>query len=879
MRGFGPTTLVWLIPVLFFLPGYAVTRSIETWKRTDMALLEQVYLSIALSVALTPFLGLVLAELSRYSLKKLVLATVAFSVPLLLFSLLKKRKSPRVRAGAGKLWTVFVVSLGILFIVLTARGFENIVAGGDTASYLMRGTSIAKRGTLHLEEPELASLTPGQKRALFGSELDAGAPIPGGLYLENPETGEVGIGYFPYYSVLTAIFLQLLGLKNTLLIMNPFIAMLGLLGIVLLCRRMLGKLPAALAGVLLAINGLFIYFARYTTPEMLVQLLVFLGLLCFYFYYEGGNGLWGILSAFALSMTFTARFDFYYILSPIVIACGLLVAGRLLGGKRWSYIIWFLAPFPLLFAHAVLGQIAFSNRYLLANYRGTLGNRVPAIVAVTIAVFAVTVVGALAYRRLRGRKIVESAGRAAARFWRPAAAALIAALCLFAFYVMPHIDRGVFLTASGKIEPARLGDTFRMIFWYLTQVSFWLFLAGVVLFVLYDLTQGRLLFAIIGLFSTALYTYSHFCQPLHIWVMRRYVVIIVPFVMIIAAYALAKIPLVLKSRWLYSVSAAVFVLLLVLFARYSAIIAPAVEFGGTLEYAERVAEKYGPAIKGGRQVPEPVLLFSGRPAEVYFPELMRYVFNMKSFPCRVTSETAPYLGELVARWTGEGRDVYLISSEETLPRLWAGCWPVYRGSDELHFKRLEVVYDRRPEKVRDYNFHMNTYRLVPQIPPDGYTVDIGSPEDSAFVDGGFHPSWLPGDDRVRWTGEKATLVLPVPGSGNGMEINLRMGLGPRVAADASVPVDVSVDGRKSVRFVVASEGMRNYRFTVGPKDLADPAEASFRLEIAAPAWVLKPREGDPIDVWTFGINLDRVDVEAINRAPSAPSGGTGGEDR
>ena len=854
------------IPVFFFLPGYAVTRFIRARKRFEATASETIYLSVALSVLLFGFIGLLLAEAALFTIMNLWLVLLGGSVLLLLYAVIKEMELLPSLGRENKTWAIFLLLLLILAAFMYARGFEQVFVVREPARYLAWGENIATKGDLRPVDGDIPGLSPDEFRMLFGAEKNDGVEVEAGWNVEDVKTGEMAISYFPGYGVMIAVFLKIFGLRNTLTFMNPFFALLGLLGLVLMTRRLFGRATAAVAGILLAINGLSIFFARYLTPEILAQFMVFAGLFCFSLFRDSENGWWGAVSSFCLCMTFTVRYDLYYILAPMLIAASVMIAGRILERKKWTGMLWFLAPIVPLFPHAVASQHAFSRIYLSWQYQGTFANRIPEIVALTILACAAIIAGAIVYRKLAERGALTRSSRFVARTWRPALVVALAVLCLFAFFVMPLMDRGLY--AEGI--PARLEDTFRMMFWYLTTIAFWLFLIGLVFFVLHDLDTGNVMFFFVCVFSLAVVTYSHFCLPQHMWVMRRYVIVAVPFVLVIAAYCLAKVPALLKARWLYAVSAAILVALIVMFSGYSAKVAPIVEFKGALGYVESLAEEYKPVARGGKTGPEPMLLFSERPASKYFPMLMRHVIGMKAFPCQVTEESAGVLGGLVRKWTAEGRRVYLFNSGK-MPMLWGGLWPVYVRRDEVRFSYLDWVYDKKPVYLRRNHVTMDVYELKPDTPRGGYTVNIGGGGDTLFLADGFYEPWDLRGSRVRWTGPTADLVLPRLRDQDEMEVSLRMALGPRAGSEPSVPVDVIVDGRPVTRITVSSEGFREYRFRLEEANLEDANRPSFNLELVMPGWD-PSRAGIGGDSRALGINIDSVEVSAVGDASGSRAG-------
>lgn len=708
-----------VIGVLFVFPGYCVLRFVNARKRVELLRSEAAFLSVALSLLLTCFVGLVLAEVSQFSLTKLSLVMLIVFTPLLLLSL-RKRARPTMPETKKWWWALGLVLLILLSSGLMIRGFEYVLYGRDTAPYLSWGTNIAEHGSLHVYYDEAAGLNAEEQRLLSSRDHWGTTVFTPGVGYANSSTGELGRSYFPLYSVLIAISLKMFGLKGTLTVANPFVAILALLSIIFLTRRLLGEKVALLGGFFLAINALTIYFARYPTPEIFTQLTIFCGLLCFYYFWKGSNPLWGIVSAFVLAQSFIAHFDMYALLIPIFLGAVFLAVARKARGRNWSLILWFLFPLIVLTIYSFWHQHHFSKYYLNFSVRMVFrGNQGIAMVVGFISILAALIVLAgFVWMRYREKISLAFIGRFVTRWWRVAVASLAVVFGLSAYFILPKLkDSGLQI---GKLPPLQT-QNFVMIFWYLTPIVMPLVLCGAFLYIYRDLNVDNVMLFTVGAFFSLLYTYNRFCQDSHIWVMRRYISVVIPFFLVLVAVFIVWIWKGSNSLWrrnkssggfakwgsggLLLVPIALVLAIVIGFSLYSPKIVDEVEWKGTLANLEEIT-----AVTSGAKN---MLLLWGKWGVTAYPETLRGIYGEDCFPLSDPATQMQTFEKMLKKWKAEGKTrVYLVSTERRgVPVLPPGYHARLIKMSAAFVSLLQIAQSRKPEVIANWTWPTDFYEI------------------------------------------------------------------------------------------------------------------------------------------------------------------------
>jgi hypothetical protein len=193
-----------------------------------------------------------------------------------------------------------LLMIGAVFVVLVTPPFETVLGGRDAGVYANAGFAIARTGSIVQYDPLVAQIGQDQHAAdpalrgaaaqaetnflggqnptrfiatrlraagflIYGGDLEAGRVVPQGLHL------------FPAWIGLLA---SMLGFEGGLLA-TGLMGLLGVWSVGMLGRRLAGPWVGVLAALLLALNGVQVWFSRYSTSETTMQFLTFAGLYMF----------------------------------------------------------------------------------------------------------------------------------------------------------------------------------------------------------------------------------------------------------------------------------------------------------------------------------------------------------------------------------------------------------------------------------------------------------------------------------------------------------------------------------------------------------------------------------------------------------------------
>src|SRR4029453_5526587 len=432
---------------------------------------------------------------------------------------------------------------------LQARPTEYLVGGRDPGVYVAAMGTIARTGGIAFTDPAVLSI-PREDTALFYRNPDA----PdftwarfAGFPLESPRSGRVFPEFFHLFPAVGASLFQSMGVKGALAT-PPVFGVLGTLGAFFVLRRLFGDAAALLGGLLLGTNVVQVWFARYPVSEPVSQFLLFLGLLAFALWEARGTAAFGVIAGFAWGLTFLWRIDSVRLLLPL----GLYVlVRRAHGDLPVRRAVPLLLPLVLLLAHAGVHAAFFSRKYLLNVANRPYWSQ-PTWVWAALALLLVALAALVHAKGPTVVRLLEAHGEGL-RAW---VAGALTVLALYAYFLRPLLS--AWAGADGN-DPARttgwaglqallrtLGfhrlaahdaQALVRLGWFVTPLALVLALLGLLL-VLRE-WKGRDLLPVGLLLSSALfYLYKIRVYNDYYFALRRYVPVVLPLLLGLAAYAL-----------------------------------------------------------------------------------------------------------------------------------------------------------------------------------------------------------------------------------------------------------------------------------------------------------------------------------------------------
>ena len=443
-------------------------------------------------------------------------------------------RSARLTLHAPKLilpdWLALV---GVLLAATLTAAYpaDPFTTGSDMGTYASHAVYMARHGRVDVPYPWPAESVASAGYRYF---TDIGTfPYPQlypSISMTQPALTVQFAHLFPAWLAQT----YAVGGYEALVRLNAVLMICSLLVIYGLMRRVADVRIAALAILFLAFNPSTIWVARQTLTETLTQLLIWSGLLLLTAFLRRGTRNWGVWAGILLGLSAVVRLD------------GFLVAPFLVGGHalwrvvrqrgddprrpRWRWVYAGAAPAFL----AALGYYAvFNQPYLLLHLSQVLQ------------------IGGLLVLSLLGLGLTQLAPAAslirAALSRRAVVAGLLCvlgALAAYAYFVRPEIPPYAIYDVPGTVYDG--SRTFRELAFqnlarYLTPGVVWAALIGWAVVFCAVCWKSRaaiyapLLVLVVGVTAVYLWDQSHY--PNHFFVVRRFVPVIIPGLMVFTAVA------------------------------------------------------------------------------------------------------------------------------------------------------------------------------------------------------------------------------------------------------------------------------------------------------------------------------------------------------
>jgi hypothetical protein len=805
------------------------------------------------------WVGLVLAEAGRFSLVGAAAILAAVCAPLAV-SFRRRLSAPlrRPRAVADLLPAAVVL---VLAHAHQARPSEYLVGGRDPGAYVAAMATIARTGGIVVTDPVVLSVPPEDVELFWRNPQrpDFSWSRFMGLDLERPSSGRVFPQFFHLFPAFGAFLFQALGVKGALAT-PPVFGVLGTLGVFFVLRRLFGAPAALLGSVLLGINVVQVWFARYPVSETMSQCLLFTALLFILLWEENRSGAFGALGGVALGLTLLVRIDSALIFLPILLY---VLVRRLRGDLTWRAAVPFLAGFGLVALHAAVHAAFWSRKYVVDIVTRRYWSQ-PMAVWLAGAALAVALLVAAHHLRSQGRVVLATQGPRLRR----ALAAAVLVLAAYAYLLRPMLS--AWAGADGNDPARRLADAgpllalgFRQLAahdaqslvrlgWFVSPLGLVLGVLGLWA-VLRDWRPRYLFPVLLGLSFSAFYLYK-----LRVWndypfALRRFVPVTLPLLLGFAAFLLARLSARAGPRRI--LAAALALVLVAIYARDTARIAPYTDWRGAVGFVSNVARRFGP---------EDVVVFE-QPRSIHLLSLPLWaVHGVNALELARFNPDPERLRHLIAAWRGRWRNVYFVHTYRT-----DLCGLFLERVEPREFGTFEwYAYDRKPAAAEYRSLHFTVSRVVPPEElrvPSLDEVDIGATDD-VQVSGFFDKEG--GEQTFRWTGPCASVYLP--GVRPGATLTVVASAKGRPEAPPAL-VKVSLSGRALGEFMGGQDWSEHVFVLPSP---LPPGPPVLRLDV--PPW--RPINVIPgaTDIRDLGIMVDRIRVipgDPDNIAVSSPAGG------
>jgi hypothetical protein len=824
--------------VVGWLPGAAIYRApvLDRERRAALDAEERTFWAVILSVAVSLCAALALAAVGRYSLTRVLAVDLAVTAAAVAVARGRLRMPAARRATASAVLPLAIVALACWRFFPPA---EYVIGGKDPGVYISEGIQIAQRGTLLIRDETVASVPAAARDLFFPRYTDhEGVPRPDyfslrfmGFFVLDPAAGTI-VGQFPHvFPASVAIGYGIHGLTGALWTTGVW-AILGSLAVYFAGARLFGKPVAAIAVALLASNVAQTWFGRYPNAEIVMQALLFAGLLAYAratvdeipFFAAVAGGLFGLLlflrldtvlgiaavaAAGALEMARGRRlhFSFWLVLAgPALAACVYLT--QLMQPYLYLYQVY-VTHIPA-WQYAALAAVAIAAGVVIRQARRSpsLSHRVTTLVPLALAI-AIVIAGLYAlFLRQPGGKLAEHDAYALRTF------------------------ANLYFTVPGVLA-ALLG------FWLTSRDRFW---------------RDPALFLTIALFWASVF-YKIRIVPEHFWMSRRFVPVVIPgALLLLCAAALSTGTAGARAKAIRWIVGGTFVLLLASsFLRVSGPVLANIEYEGLIPRVEALAGRFGAndlLVVESRN--------SGGDVHVLATPLA-YIYAKRVLVLASPTPDRQAMSQFVA-WARARYDrVFFIGGGGTdlLSRDY-GVRPV--ASERFETPEFQLSTERLPiPSTRKFIFGIYEFVDPPAERDMWFDLDVGARDDLYVLR--FNASEVADGTTFRWTlGTSYVTVPSVPA--NAREVTLVLNDGGRPPAAPQARVTVFLDDTRLGEITLASGPFRPYTLAL-PDEVAAKAAAAtgpVRLRLVSTLWNPHDVLGSP-DTRNLGVMVDRVTIK------------------
>ena len=672
-------------------------------------------------------LGLILAHTRYFSVSRLCVLTVACLAVALIQGRLRLRRFIRGSAGAahprsalprgavppaafrGKSAEILLLLLiagtaGVLFF----RPCEYVDGGWDPGTYINTGVHIARTGSLVYHDTMLTRLDKKDQEMLCARIRDDGTGIKyPGLYIKDVRQGLIVPQFFHLYPVWIAVFYKLAGLRGALYV-NPFFA-LGSVMLAYFIGRRIGKGYGLLAALLLAVNVIQVWNARFSTSEVLGQFLFLGGVYLWARYLDSKDVFYAFWAGLALGEFLLVGVTSILIIPVVVIYLALRARRR---------DVYFIVPFVLILMHLAIQVRLFSSGYV----ESVIGafNRTEMLLCSALFVVLLACLPLL-------KRIPRT-------YLGSFLALLVASALVYSYFVRPRM--------GGSIERLNLVELGR----FLSLPGLILAAAGLVLLVFKEKREDILFLAITALVVAIFFIYDKRMYSRYPFALRRYVPIVIP------AYCFSISYLCLfLTRYRAGTVFSVAVALLVIVVPFSACgeVTLVRDHRGSVDFWQRFARKLDD---------DAVYISSryrwARPlADIFGKEVL--VFS------GVPEFGGEKMADFARRLINDGNRVYYVDDIREPCLLSVDLSMVHEQSMKTEYLEHHLTF---PPVVRPQELSLRVFEVVPieesgPLTAQEYTVHVG--ESSMGLISGFDkPRRFSGAaGYARWTLAEAELVI------------------------------------------------------------------------------------------------------------------------
>lgn len=790
------------IPMIFFITGFLINSIYFTNKSLKFD--SSIIFNIFVSIIITSFIGLILAQLELYSLFNLVVLLVLASI--ILYQ--KYKKIPRridfnptiVFDCKNALIIILILSSILVFF----HPFPWIAGGSDPGVYVSTGVNIAKTGSILIHDPLIAQMNISIQEALYDVEpasvygfiswinTNSKFQFPG-YYITDLTSGTITPQFLHIFPVWIAIFYSIFGLPGIFFV-NPIFALLSILSLYLIGKRLFSWKVGALAGFILILNFAQIWYARYPFSEIMTQFFIISGLATFIQFNKTSDKYRAIISASLFGLASLTKLDFIFLLFPLGLYLIYIIYHR-----KWTLPHnYFLVTLFIMLIYSLFDYVLFSKPYVIRVIQLALNSP---------------------------------------------------------------------FSGSGSYKYNSFFTNIEILSLYITKIGFVLALIGILVILLRKDKNEKLLLVLISLMFSGLYlTQLPIGPDPPPWWARRFVPAIFPLYALFAAYAIYEIAKI-KRIGIYF-SGFLIALLFISLAATSYIIINHSEGNGMVKGVSELAENFkdndmiimGPSSEGAKLSTPLYYIFDKKVIFLFkfnpFPGLgirqmptpekvstgIDFLLNQGYNVYFVIGQNDPYMEKLIYSLAADHK-IELINTQEFSYRHLSSKNEFQLPEDKIDIKMVSIIYKISKAKSNVTDDTENA-------------IDIGTPPDFIYIENGFFGSERSNNLTFRWTTRDANIRIPFMERDNFSISIIASGMRSKNVPPANV--SIYINEHLAGNFT-AREDFEVYNMTV-MKDLMTSPYSTLRINSST--W--KPSEYiESTDSRELGIAIDKIYIKYI----------------
>ena len=566
------------VPVLGFIPGFALLNSTSSLS-IDLDNAERYVLMVAVSTATTALLTLLLAELGYLRLWILVPLVALISAGYWAFGRYKARLYPRQKPQVLQL-----LILGFLLALAAGLFMQpgEWMTGSDPGIYYNTGNHVGQTGSIVIDDARLRQLEPGAKAILTrGTRVFLAFSATAG-------PGKVRPSFYHILPAMMGLFIKIFGSRGAFYV-NSFFAVLSVLMIYLVGRRLAGTFGGLAAALLACFASLEIYFARIPVSEVIEQFFAVGALLVLVLYFKHRNRVYPLLLGLFIAGAIVSRVEGLLFLAAIVIAFAVrMLMGRFESIDRWMMNAAFLAAIVSLLYNRVFVKDYFYSRVSDAFHGFKLYTWISARVDIVFLGIGLIVVAAVLVNLKWFTRQVARLGHGASRvvlhgrttpvnLWRALAAGV--SLLLFIYLYLRFVLNQVFTGDNAN---------FAQFTWMLGGLFIFIAVAGLSVMLYRSNPEISAYVFAVAVLGSLLFFFLQTSNGFVPWSLRRHISYLMPL-LFLGAGSLAGLFWMARKKVWKGAAVAVVVALLISFAPMSHLVLQDTVFANTKAEFDHIA--------------------------------------------------------------------------------------------------------------------------------------------------------------------------------------------------------------------------------------------------------------------------------------------------